>query len=793
LLPLIPADFAALTETSAFTVAARLATSSWVLLALLCCAATAQAQVRVIHGPTPIPGGDARGAGDLTVMNQRLAFALAVQSAPPYGVPRGALVDLAPVVDGTIGRDRVVFADFIPNNWSAWPSQHQRVTVIKDTPQEAIVEAVRDWGAVTITTVYTLKDGEDQVHIRVVMTNNGKTTLAGLRSGMTLWPNAGFLFGVPGLEGVEDGSAAGRLSDRVVAYDEGWAVALHAPYVDHIGFSSKDMYAIHTLAPGASRTFDAWLQAVPSGDLAPVVAEEIARRHLASGVLSGLVSAISGEPVARPVIVIEREGKPYAWTVGGPDGRYRVMLPAGDYDVFATAKGFSQTTPLPVTLAGGDAISRDLSGLQPPGTIRFQVTGNRHGIAGMPLDARIAIGLGQAPLVGYLGRKVFFTDLDHRGETDVTLAPGDYAFSISWGRDVLARVTNVKARVVSGEKVTLAVPIAVLFDPEARGWYSADLHHHADQAEAVTPAPDLARSQLAAGLDLLFVSDHDSTANFQSLQAIADKRGLPFVPGIEITTSWAHFNAYPLALDAKLSIDTSDTNVQAVFGEARRMGATVVQVNHPFIPYGYLTSVAAGVAPGGFDPAFDLLEINAHNAEDDDKVLKAAWGFWNAGQRHYLAGGTDVHDVWNEVSGSTRTFAHPDGPLTTQSFVRALKAGHTYVTYGPLVFPDHMFGETLTVTPGQPFDLGFDLQAAAGLKRVSLVSRGTTVKSIDLTSSGETAHVDFPLIADQATWYALIVEDALGHHAYTNPVWIPSRPEQGTAHAAHKASTLPPR
>lgn len=743
----------------------------WLLLVLLLWSSQAQAQVRVVRGPTPIPGGDARATGDLTVMNDRLAFALAVQSPPPYGVPRGALVDLAPVVAGTIGHDRVVFADFIPNAWSAWPNRHQQVTVLKDTPQEAVVEAVRDWGDVTITTRYALRAGEDQIHIRTTMTNGGKTTLAGLRSGMTLWPSAGYLFGVPGLNGMEDGPATGALTNRVVAYDEGWAIALHAPYLDHIGFGSKDMYQTHTLAPGESRTFEAWLQVLPSGDLASVVAEEIARRQLASGAVSGGVKAADGRPVARPVIVIAQAGKPYAWTVGDADGHYRITLPVGDYTVYATAKGYSQTLPQPVSLAKGNSIARDFGGLQPPGTLHLRVT--RQGSA-TPLDARITIDQGQKPLVEYLGRRTFFTDLDRRGQADVTLAPGDYAFSVSWGKDVLARATRVQASVVSGQAGTVAVPIDVLFDPEVRGWYAADLHHHADQAEAVTPAPYLARSQLAAGLDVLFVSDHDSVANHQPLQAIADRRGVPFLPGIEISASWGHFNAYPIAPGAHLAIDTSNTNVGAVFAEARRMGAQVVQVNHPFIPFGYFTSVTANVAPGGFDPAFDLLEINASNTGDDDKVLKAAWDFWNAGQRHYLAAGTDVHDVWNEVSGRVRTFAHvgaADGQLTALSFSGALTAGHAYVTYGPLVYPDHMFGDILAVRPGRRFMLGFDLQAADGLKRVSLISRGVVVKTIDLASSARAAHVVFPLTAARATWYALIVEDAGGHRAYTDPIW----------------------
>ncbi|WP_293380268.1 CehA/McbA family metallohydrolase [Phenylobacterium sp.] len=742
----------------------------WLAIGAILAPSLADAAVRIVHGPTPILGGDARAAGDLTVVNEKLAFALAVQSPPPYGVPRGALVDLAPVADGKIGRDRVVFADFIPNNWSAWPNTYHRVEVVEDTPQEAVVRTERDWGEVAVSTVYTLKSGEDQVHIAVTMTNDGKAALADLRSGLTLWPSSGHLFAVPGLAGVSDGPAKGALSDRVVAYDEGWFVALHAPYLEHVGYGSKDMYQTHSLAPGERRTFEGWLQVGARGDLAPVVAEEIARRRLPAGDLTGQVTGRDGRPVAAPVVVIEKSGQPYAWTLGDAAGRYRIALPAGGgYTAYATAKGYSETPRATAVIAPGAALTRDFSGLQPPGRQRFSVADQA---SGAPLDARIAIDRGQKPVVEFLGRKVFFTELDRRGVAELELAPGAYAFSITHGLNVLASPATVEATVASGAAETRKVALAPFADPRARGWYAADLHHHADQAEAVTPAPDLARSQFAAGLDLLFVSDHDSTVNHRILQAIADRRGVPFIPSVEISTSWAHFNAYPVKLGEPLAIDTGDTSIGAVIAEAHRLDAEVLQVNHPLIPYGYFASLDRGVAPGGFNPGFDLLEINSANRGDDDKVLARAWAFWNEGQRHYLSGGSDTHDVWNELSGAVRAYAHPDGPVTALSFARAMKAGHAYVTYGPLIFPDRMFGETVRVVAGQRFDLGFDLKAVNGLKSVSLISHGAVVQTLDLATRGRETHVDFPRTAASPAWYALIVEDRGGGRAYTDPIWV---------------------
>ncbi len=497
---------------------------------------------QLIVGPTPIVDGEAGAAGDITLMNEKLALGIAVASPVPYGVPRGAIIDVAPVTDGTPGRDRVVFADFIPNNWSAWPNTYQKIDVLDRGPDQATVRATRDWGKVTIVTTYVLRSNADRVEISTTMTNTGTTALADLLSGQTLWPSAGYFFGVPGLLTLQEGKTQGALADRVVAYDVDWTIALHAPYLDHLGSKSKDLFRRHTLQPGESRQFEAWLQVGSRGDLGPVLAAEIERKHLDSGVVHGVVRSRAGTTVDEPVIVIEQHGTPYAWSFGRA-GKYEVRLPAGEYSLYATAKGHSQSDPVRVQVRAGADTATDFRGVEPPGRIEFTVVDSRTQRA---LDARIAITAGQHQLVEFLGRNTFFTELERKGRANVMLAPGNYGFAVTSGGGFLAPAQDVKVDVQSGQATQSNIAIAPMFEPTASGWYSADLHHHADQAEGVTPPEYLARSQLAAGLDLLFVSDHDSTANHVPLQRIADRRGVPFIASLELSPSWGHFNAWPL-------------------------------------------------------------------------------------------------------------------------------------------------------------------------------------------------------------------------------------------------------
>ena len=721
----------------------------------------------MLVGPTPILNGSATSSGDITVSNEKLAFAIAVNSPMPYGVPRGAIVDVAPVLNGRIGRDRVVFADFIPNHWSAWPNTYHHIEILERGPQRAVIRAVRDWGAVTIATSYTLEAGVDAVEIRTTMTNNGASALTDLLSGLTLWPSAGYYFPVPGTVGIDDGKAEGALSDRASAYDSDWSITLHAPYLSHLGAASKDLYLRHTLAPGASRSFEGWLQVGSSGDLAPVLRSEIEHHKFAAGTIRGWVREKNGNAVTQPVVIVEKQGKSYGWAIGN-QGRYELQLPAGPYSLYATAKNFSQSAPVQVNVTAGSSTTLDIGALQRPGRIEFTIA---DAATGKALDARIKIAEGQKPVVQFLGRKIFFTQIEPKGRTDLSIAPGHYVFTVSSGGGFTGPSHDVEVTVASGKTSIIQVPLTVLFDQTQRNWYGADLHHHSDQAEAVTPPADLARSQLAAGLNLLFVGDHDSTANHRELQQIADRRGVPFIPGIELSPSWGHFNAYPLLPGQKLAIDTSTASAADILREARRQGAIDVQVNHPFIPYGYFTSIAGGVATGGFVPGFDLMEINA-GAPDDDKVLRQLWSFWNAGHRYYLSAGTDTHDVWNDESGSVRAFAHVEGTLSAAAFAQALKDGHAYVSFGPLMYPSVMFGSTLKVAPEDTVALSVDLASVSGLKNFTLVGDGVVVQRRELTDAPHQTHLDFTMPAATAHWYAFMAEDTLGHKAYSDPIWV---------------------
>jgi hypothetical protein len=722
------------------------------------------AAVSIIHGKTIIPAGNATSDKDLTIRNDKLAFSLAVGSAPPWGVARGCIVDIANVkADGSLSNDRVAFADFIPNNWSSWPTTYQTVDIVKDSKDEAIVKITRDFGKVIISTTYSLASGSERIHVKTTMINEGEA-LVDMLSGYTLWPDAGYKFAVPIYSDKEEAVLNHPISDRFVGYDADWAIALHAPDMTEIKSKSRDLYTQHSLKKSESITFEGDYQVLASGDLSPVIRAEIERKNLPSGTLTGSVETQQGKSVTEPAVVVLKKGVPYIWVIG-KHGEYNIDLPVGDYQVYATGKGYSDSTKHDINIKHNDSQTLSFSDLLAPGKVNVQVTDAQTTAA---LDAKIQIEKGNKPLIEFFGAKTFFTELDSVGQAQFTLAPGDYQLKISAGANFVAKPVFIDATIVPNQTTNLVGAVTVSTYPTQHGWYAGDLHHHADVLEGSTSPMFLVRSQLAAGLNVTFVSDHDSTKNHEAIKALSDKRGVPFIPSIEISPSWGHFNVFPIEMGARLSVDPGVDDIHSIIQDARRMGATVVASNHPYIPYGYLSSLEKNTAPGGFDPSIDLIEINSE--VDYMKAVKKARQLWSEGLPYYYTAGSDTHDVWNETSGHNRMFVYTASKPDAKAFAQAMKNGHSYASFGPVIYPKNvMFGDTLKLAANQSQSIRFDLLSVNGLKSVQLIGNDGVIS--EQTLSGDKVSVMFD-VPQKSGWVSLVVEDAKSYKAFSNPIWL---------------------
>jgi hypothetical protein len=524
------------------------------------------------------------------------------------------------------------------------------------------------------------------------------------------------------------------------------------------------LYTRHTLKKSESISFEGDYQVLASGDLSPVIHAEIERKNLQAGTLTGVVKTQQGESVAKPAVVVLKENVPYIWVIG-KNGEYKIDLPVGDYQVYAAGKGYSDSKIHNVSIKNNVSQTLSFDDLLAPGRVIIQVTDAQRVSA---LDAKIQIEDGNKPLIEFFGAKTFFTELNNVGQVQFTLAPGDYQLKVSAGAGFVAKPVFIDTNIMPNQTINLVSAVPVSTYPTEHGWYAGDLHHHADVLEGSTSAEYLVRSQLAAGLNVTFVSDHDSTKNHEAIKALSDKRGVPFIPSIEISPSWGHFNVFPIDVGAQLLVDPGVDDIHTIIKDARRMGATAVASNHPYISYGYLSSLEKNTVPGGFNPTIDLIEINSE--VNYMQAVEKARQLWSEDLPYYYTAGSDTHDVWNETSGHNRMFVYTASKPDAKAFTQALKNGHSYVSFGPVIYPVNiMFGDTLKLAESQSQSIRFDLLSVNGLKSVQLIGNDGLIS--EQTLSGDEVSVVFD-VPQQSGWVSLVVEDTEANKAFSNPIWL---------------------
>ena len=758
-----------------------------VLLILLCVMATASAafaadpDVSLKRGPTAIMNGSCTGAGDITVSNGYLAIAIAVDTAPPWGVPKGAILDGTTIKDGAWGNDRLTCVDFLPNAWAAWPNTYQRISVTTDTADKAVVTVERDYNKLQLVTTITVEKGSRFVKVQTVAKDPaGGEPYADILCGYTFCTSGGYMFGPYGMK--DDAVSTDPYGKYVLGYDDTYSIGMQNTAADTYdgGSGWKDLYTKTTFAVGDEKTFTGAMQFEDTPSICTFVQAVASQRSDPTGAVKGSVTAGSGAFSQAPFVIVEKNGETFTW-VEATGGVYTMDLPVGDYKLYAAAKDYSASGSVAVSVTAGGSVTKDFTGLLPSSTLKVTVT---EAGAGTPLDARIQVTGGTPPVIGFLGKSVYFTDLEHVGLAEFKAAPGDLTLNVTSGVSFTSQETTVPVTVVAGQDQELAVKVTRQFDPAADNWFGCDMHHHSDILDGVTAPEFVVRSELAADLDYTLLSDHDSFANNQTMADLSASRGVPFIPSDEISPIWAHFNVLPMSLTAPVTIDPSGTAKEII--DAAHAAGMLISINHPFINYGYFTAQDDGTIPGGYCPDFDFIELQSMSVSEDgatpdERTFARTESLWTSSltgknKRYYIVGSTDTHDVWSSLSGTVRSIAKIAAPQaqTTVNFVAALKAGHSYVSEGPLVEPlkGLMFGETVKVSKRTP-TLSMSLSASSvdGLKSVVLLSEGKALKTVSIPAAATTKNVTFKVKTTKKTWYAFIVEDKDGHRAITNPVW----------------------
>jgi len=109
-----------------------------------------------------------------------------------------------------------------------------------------------------------------------------------------------------------------------------------------------------------------------------------------------------------------------------------------------------------------------------------------------------------------------------------------------------------------------------------------DLHAHTDRSDGTDTPTELVRNARAAGIDVLAITDHDTTVGWDEAALVAEEAGVGLVRGIEVSTRFAghgvHLLAYlpdpthaELVAELDLVLDGRDDRLPGILARLREL------------------------------------------------------------------------------------------------------------------------------------------------------------------------------------------------------------------------------
>ncbi|HET6627355.1 MAG TPA: PHP domain-containing protein [Nocardioidaceae bacterium] len=113
-----------------------------------------------------------------------------------------------------------------------------------------------------------------------------------------------------------------------------------------------------------------------------------------------------------------------------------------------------------------------------------------------------------------------------------------------------------------------------------------DLHTHTNRSDGTTSPAELVRRAHAAGIDVLGLTDHDTTESWDEAADVAERTGVALVRGIELSCKLAgygvHLLAYlpdpgyePLATELERILDGRSSRLPATLDRLREIGIDI--------------------------------------------------------------------------------------------------------------------------------------------------------------------------------------------------------------------------
>ncbi|MDQ2767198.1 MAG: CehA/McbA family metallohydrolase, partial [Gemmatimonadota bacterium] len=396
--------------------------------------------------------------------------------------------------------------------------------------------------------------------------------------------------------------------------------------------------------------------------------------------------------------------------------------------------------------------------------------------AGKPLDARVSVtgadGRSWAPATALMHADDSFDRSERHfevgyyhasGSSSLTLPTGAYMVEATHGLEYAVAAQQVQVSTNGGKRVRLTM--RRLVNLPASGWYSGDLHVHMNYGGNYRTVPRqlafMARAEDLHVIEELIVNKEQRVPD---ISYFANGKPDPvstsstlIVHGQEFHTSyWGHGGLIGLTKNIILPGYAAYANTPAaslypananVFDLGHAQGALTGYV-HPFDevpnPDDTVSRVTDELPVDVALGKVDYMEILGFS---DHQSTAAVWyRLLNCGFRLPAGAGTDAMTNFASLRGPVgmnRVYVHSGATLDHAAWMRAIKAGHTFATNGPLL--------SLTVNGNEPGDelklsLGTHtmtvramMHSIVPVEHLEVVQSGKVVATVPLSSDRKSA------------------------------------------------------
>ncbi len=703
-----------------------------------------------------LPGGkEADGIiGDFVLRNSNVEVTIG-GSAPnrkanmgafwgPNGVTPGCLYDFT--LRGTNNDQLTIFS----------PSKQQgRVSYVKiGEDQKSVIAFVSPAlsGGLTKTHTYSLNDGEYGITVTSSLLNGTNEKISGpINDSWTRFRESGKFDSVEWADAVDPSHKCG--------YAYVWL-----PDED-----GKLPPKTKTFQPGTEVVIRRFLTVGNS----PAQAYGRAMAKLGEvGKLSLLIVGSEGDPISTARVDFKRDDKSIP---AYPDdkGLIEIDLPIGEWKLTAADNGREKVDSV-ILLTKKETTQKTIS-MSAQSGIDFTIT--KEDGSPTPCKAQI-IGIDDtlSPKLGPVDRAHGCVDQYHseNGKFSIGLAPGKYRIVIT--RGIEHDHFEKQVEILKGKFES--VKTALIRSVNTKGWVSTDFHNHSTPSgDNICGTPDRLINLAAEHIEFAPTTEHNRIMDWTpTIESLGLENELSTIPGMELTGSGPHLNAFPLDpkhyhQDGGAPTWTKDPRVNALNlkNHSGHHPTGWIHINHPDMIENFIDRNKDGNIDGGYPGILSLIDAieteNYRAAEilhgapykisrraSREQVYIVREFVWlqmlNRGMKTWGIAVSDAHTVHGNGVGGWRTYVRcsTDEPrkIDWREISRRAKGGQMILTTGPYLEVQTVDGILAggLARANDSIDLKIRVQCPSwiNIDRIQILVNGRSMESLNFTRK---THLDW--------------------------------------------------